>query len=85
MISISTGVKNFIYRVKNSNVIVSISINPRTWTLLPLFIKIPSYADDWLYEPDLLKYKFSWLFIKIAFFIETSTYDKFNFDYDLLD
>ena len=67
--------KNFIYRIKNSNVVVNLNLNPRFWQLIPIAKKIEGYSDEWWYAPTLLEYKLAWLFINIAIGIETGTWD----------
>ncbi len=69
--------------MKNSNLLVYVSFNPITWNLKPIIKNVPSYADDWLYDPNMLEYKLSWLFFRISLFMETGKaedVDEYNFD-----
>jgi len=63
--------KTILYRIKNSNVVITITINPMGWNFIPTFKNIPTYADEWIYEPDLKVYRFRWMFLRVSFFIET--------------
>jgi uncharacterized protein YdhG (YjbR/CyaY superfamily) len=75
MFNIKEILNNSLYRVKNSNIIVYFSVNPTTWKLKPTLKKVPTYADEWLYDPTLVEYKLTWLFIRISLYIETATHD----------
>jgi hypothetical protein len=68
-------IKTLLYRIKNSNMIVYFLFNPVSWILTPKFRRMPTYADDWLYDPTLVEYKLSWLFIRISIYLETGTHD----------
>lgn len=65
-------IKTFLYRLKNSNITISIDFNPTLWTLLPYAITIPSYADSWLCDDTMLKYKMKWLLVSVYIELETS-------------
>lgn len=71
---------NLWYQVKNSNIIVSVFVNPISWKLIPIFRKMPTYADDWLYDPDLIEFQFKWLFFKVSFFVETGSIVEDDWD-----
>lgn len=68
--------RTLLYRFKNSNILVILFLNPFSFKLKPTFSKKPTYADDWLYDPDLLEYEFRWLFFKISLFLETGTQEE---------
>lgn len=67
-----SAIKTFFYRLKNSNITITIDLNPTVWKLFPYFIKIPSYADDWLCDDTMLKYKLKWLFASVYVNLETA-------------
>lgn len=76
------SLKILLYRIKNSNLILYFSFNPFQWRIKPFLGKMPTYADDWLIDPYLIEYKFSFLMIKISVFIETGKQDEYESLYD---
>lgn len=83
MFNIKEILNTSLYRVKNSNLIFYFSVNPTTWKLKPTLKKVLPYADEWLYDPTLVEYKLSWLFIRISLYIETATHDSDDI-YDII-
>lgn len=69
------SLNRILYKIKNSNIIFCFSLNPFNWSLKPKFVKVPSYADDWLVDPYLKEYRAQFLFLKIILLIELADYD----------
>lgn len=78
-----TFLKNAIYRIKNSNVTVHLSLNAFSWRLLPSARRVRTYSDEWWCSSTLIEYKLVWLFIKITILLETGTHDADD-PYDLI-
>lgn len=69
-----TFIKYSFELVKNSNIIVSLSLNPGVWRIKPFLGKVKKYNDDWL-TPSENEYRATWLFLNISLFRYMTTTD----------
>lgn len=69
------------YRLKFSNFLFSVRLNPLTWSVVPRWRKVPKYADDWFVDPYSLEYRFSFLMLIVNVIVETG--EPYDTEFDL--
>jgi len=58
----------FFQLLKNSNLFITIAVNPFSWIIKPKLYRVKStnFADDWLLDPYVQEYRFVFLMLKIS-------------------